>query len=264
MFSLLMKLLDKVAIITGGGKGIGRAIALAFAREGADISLAARSTKELEAVAENIHRLGRKASVNTTDLTKDDQVTSMVEDTLKEFGRIDLLVNNSGIAGPTAHVFDITPEEWDYTFAVNLRGVFLCCRAVVPAMIKRGKGKIINISSVGGKFPMAMRSPYCSTKMGLIGLTRSLASELGRFNINVNAISPSAVEGERMNRVWAAESAVTGLPVDELRKQYVSSAPLRKLVHEEDVAQVAVFLASDDSNMMTGQDINVCGGIAMS
>ena len=180
---LELRLLDKVAIITGGGRGIGRAISSMFASEGADISLAARSTDMMEDVAREIRTVGRKALVNTMDITKVEQVERMVKRTLEDFGRIDILVNNSGIAGPTAYVHEITPEEWDETFNVNLKGAFLCCRAVVPIMIRQGGGRIINIASMTGKRPLPMRTPYCATKMGLIGFTRSLASELGKFNI---------------------------------------------------------------------------------
>lgn len=258
-----MKLLGKVAIITGGGKGIGRAISLMFAHEGADISLAARSTDLMEEVALKIRALGRKALINTTDITKVEQVEMMIKPTYEEFGRIDILVNNAGIAGPTAYVHEITPEEWDETVNVNLKGAFLCCRAVVPIMIKQGGGKIINIASMTGKRPLPMRTPYCATKMGLIGFTRSLASELGKFNINVNAICPGAVEGPRIEMVIRNAARAEKVTEEEVRKRFVSASPLGRMVSAEDVAKLAVFLASDDSSNMTGQDINVTAGVVM-
>ena len=258
-----LKLLDKVAIVTGGGKGIGRAISLMFAQEGADVSLAARSTNLMEEVATEITSLGRKAAVNTTDITEVDQVNEMVKRTYEEFNRIDVLVNNSGIAGPTAYVHEITPEEWDETFNVNLRGAFLCCRAVVPIMIRQRFGRIINIASMTGKRPLPMRTPYCATKMGLIGFTRSLASELGKFNINVNAICPGAVEGRRIERVIKNAAQAEGKTEEEIRRRFVSPSPLERMVTAEDVARVAVFLASDVSRNMTGQDINVTAGVVM-
>jgi NAD(P)-dependent dehydrogenase (short-subunit alcohol dehydrogenase family) len=258
-----MKLLDKVAVITGGGRGIGRAISLTFAREGADVSLAARSTDMMEEVAREIRRLGRRALVNTTDITRLEQVERTVKRTLEEFSRIDILVNNSGIAGPTAYVHEISPEEWDETFNVNLRGAFICCRAVVPIMIRQGGGKIINIASMTGKRPLPMRTPYCATKMGLIGFTRSLASELGSFKINVNAICPGAVEGPRIERVIRNAAAAEGTTEEEVRRRFISTSPLGRMVSAEDVARLAVFLASDDSKNITGQDINVTAGVVM-
>jgi len=260
---LELRLLDKVAIVTGGGRGIGRAISLAFAREGADISLAARSTEAMKEVAHEIATIGRRALFNTMDITKVEQVDAMVKQTYQEFGRIDILVNNSGIAGPTAYVHNITPEEWDETFNVNLRGAFLCCRAVVPIMIEQGHGRIINIASMTGKRPLPMRTPYCATKMGLIGFTRGLALELGKFNINANAICPGAVEGPRIEMVIKNAAKAENISEEEVRKRFLSASPLGRMVSVEDVAKVAVFLASEDSKNMTGQDVNVTAGIVM-
>ena len=258
-----MKLLNKTAIITGGGKGIGRAISLMFAREGANISLAARSTDLMEETSREIMALGRRVLVNTTDITKVEQVERMVKQTLEEFGGIDILVNNAGIAGPTKYVYEITLEEWDETFNVNLRGAFLCCRAVVPLMIRRGGGKIINIASMTGKRPLPMRTPYCATKMGLIGFTRSLASELGKFNINVNTICPGAVEGPRIEMVIRNAAKAERVTEDEVRRRFLSDSPLGRMISAEDVAKLAAFLASDDSKNMTGEDINVTAGVVM-
>ncbi|MEM2111944.1 MAG: SDR family NAD(P)-dependent oxidoreductase [Candidatus Bathyarchaeia archaeon] len=258
-----MRLLGKVAFVTGGGVGIGRAISLMFAREGADVSLAARSIDRMEEVAHEIRAMGRKALVNAMDVTSVEQVDRAVKRTLEEFGRIDILVNNSGIAGPTAPVYEITPEQWDETFNVNLKGAFLCCRAIVPIMIKQRSGKIINIASMTGKRPLPMRTPYCATKMGLIGFTRCLASELGKFNINVNAICPGPVAGSRIESVIKNAAKAEGVSEEEVRNRFLSASPLRRFVSAEDVAKCAVFLASDDATNMTGQDINVTAGIVM-
>ncbi len=258
-----MKLHGKAAIITGGGRGIGRAIALEFAKEGADVSLAARSTERMEEVADKVRSIGRKALVNTTDVTQIEDVEEMVERTFEDFGRIDILINNSGIAGPTAYLHEITPGEWDQTFDVNLKGVFLCCRSVVPIMIRQEGGKIINIASMTGKRPLPMRTPYCATKMGLIGFTRSLASELGKYKINVNAICPGAVEGPRIEMVIKDSARAEGVPEEEVRNRFTSASPLGCMVSYDDVAKLAVFLASDDSNRLTGQDVNVSAGVVM-
>ncbi|MEM2914960.1 MAG: SDR family NAD(P)-dependent oxidoreductase [Candidatus Bathyarchaeia archaeon] len=258
-----MRLLGKVAFVTGGGVGIGRAISLMFAREGADVSLAARSIDRMEEVAHEIRAMGRKALVNAMDVTSVEQVDRAVKRTLEEFGRIDILVNNSGIAGPTAPVYEITPEQWDETFNVNLKGAFLCCRAIVPIMIKQGHGKIINISSTAAKKPVPGRSPYPASKMGLIGFTRALAVELGKFNINVNAICPGPVEGPRIERVIGEVAEKEGVPREVIRQRFLSQSPLNRLISAEDVAKLAVFLASEDSNNVTGQDLNVDAGALM-
>ena len=258
-----LKLLEKTAIITGGGRGIGRAISLMFAQEGANVSLAARSVDLMRETSREITALGRRALVNTTDITGVKQVERMVKRTLKEFGKIDILVNNSGIAGPTKYVYDVTLEEWDETFNVNLRGAFLCCRAVVPLMIRQGGGKIINIASISGKRPLPMRTPYCATKMGLIGFTRSLASELGKFNINVNTICPGDVEGPRIDMVIRNVAKTEKVNENEVRRRFLSNSPLGRMVSAEDVAKLAVFLASDDSRNITGEDINVAAGAVM-
>lgn len=258
-----MRLVGKTAIVTGGGRGIGRVISLMFAREGADVSLAARSTDLMKDACREITALGRNALVNTTDLKKVEQVDRMVERTLNEFGHIDILVNNSGIAGPTRYLHEISVDEWDETFNVNLRGAFLCCRAVVPIMISQGGGRIINIASMTGKRPLPMRTPYCATKMGLIGFTRSLASELGTFNINVNAICPGAVEGPRIEMVIRNAAKAEEKTEDEIKEEFLSPSPLRRMVRAEDIARMAVFLASNDSINITGQDINVTAGVVM-
>ena len=258
-----MKLQKKVAFITGGGVGIGKAISLMFADEGADISLAAKSTNQMDEVANKIRTMGRKALVNTMDIKSVTQVDEAVNETLRKFGRIDILVNNSGIAGPTAPIYEITPEQWDEIFAVNLRGAFLCCRAIVPAMMKQGRGKIINISSTAAKKPLANRTPYPSTKMGLIGLTRGLAVELGKFGINVNAICPGPVGGPRIEMVIDQVAEKEGVPRDIIRQRFLSQSPLNTMISVDDVAKLAVFLASEDSNNITGQDLNVDAGALM-
>lgn len=258
-----MRLYNNTAIVTGGGKGIGKAIAILFAREGANLSLAARSTDLMMEVSRKIEGLGRTCLVNTTDIREITQVEKMVKSTLDEFGRIDILVNNSGIAGPTKYVHEITPEEWDDTFNVNLRGVFLLCRAVVPIMIEQGGGRIINISSISGKNPLPRRTPYCATKMGLIGFTRSLASELGKFNINVNAICPGPVEGSRIGRVIRSMAKAEGVAEEAVKKTILSTTRLGRMVTAEDVAILAVYLAAEDSKNITGQDINVSAGFIM-
>lgn len=258
-----MKLENRVAFITGGGVGIGKAISLMFAHEGAHVSLAAKSTNQMEDVAREIRALDRKALVNTMDITSVEQVNHAAKDTINEFGKIDILVNNSGIAGPTVPIYEVTPEQWDEIFAVNLRGAFLCCRAIVPTMIEHRYGKIVNISSTAAKKPLANRSPYPATKMGLIGFTRGLAVELGKFGITANAICPGPVAGPRIEMVCDQVAAKEGVPRDVVKQRFLSQSSLNCLISADDVAKLAVFLASEDSINITGQDINVDAGALM-
>ncbi len=170
-----MKLKDKAAIVTGAGRGIGRAIAIEFAREGAAVSLVQRGEEELKQVAGEINAIGGKCQILALSVAREDHVEQIVQKTVDKYGTVDILVNNAGIAGPTALAIDITPEQWNETLAINLTGPWLLSRAALKIMMPRKSGKIINVSSVAGKLALARRTPYCSTKGGLIGLTRSLA-----------------------------------------------------------------------------------------
>ncbi len=193
-----MLLTNKIAVITGGARGIGRVIALACAQEGADIVLAARSLNTLQETQAEIEALGRKVLAVPTDITSEESVRDLAEQTLAHFGRVDILINNSGITGPTAPLWEISLAEWEETFAVNVTGGFLCCRAFLPSMIERRAGSIIFISSMTGKRPLYGRSPYAAGKLALVGLARTLAWETGPYGIRVNVISPGPVEGERV------------------------------------------------------------------
>ncbi|MCX8021307.1 MAG: SDR family oxidoreductase [Syntrophorhabdaceae bacterium] len=258
----MMRLKEKVAIVTGGGKGIGKAIALAFAEEGAKVVVAARTLPKLEETVEEIKRLGGQAKAIQTDVKEEKQVERMVSETVDTFGRIDILVNNSGIGGPTARVVDMNLDEWNEVIALDLTGSMLCCKHVLKYMIPRKSGNIINIGAEGGRagdgragYPM--RSPYCCAKMGVIGLTETLSIEVGEFNIRVNAISPAAVRGERIINVVKGRAQATGVPFEELMAKIVQNYSLGRMTEEREVASVAVFLASDESSAITGQTI-VC------
>jgi NAD(P)-dependent dehydrogenase (short-subunit alcohol dehydrogenase family) len=258
-----MRLEGKTAIITGGGYGIGKAIATAFAREGADVALAARSVGRMEETAEEIRGLGRRALVCSTDVMVDDQVKAMVEATLSEFEKVDILVNNSGIDGPTCPVVEMDPKEWRETLDVNLTGAFLCSREVLKHMIPRKSGNIINIGSVAGRMAYSFRTPYAASKWGMIGFSHSMAMEVGEHNIRVNVLMPGATEGERLERVFENRAKVTGSTYDEVKKFFVEQFAMRRTVKPEEVASAVVFLASDESSGMTGQAFNVCGGMHM-
>ena len=258
-----MKLEDRVAIVTGGGRAIGRQIALRLAREGASLVLASPEPDELDATVAEIQALGRNAVAVVTDVSVESQVQAMAARTLEAFGRIDILVNNAGIIGPTAGVPDVERGDWDEVLAVNLTGVFLCCKAVLPDMIARRSGKIINISSIAGKMGYALRSPYAVSKWGVIGLTLTLAKENGEHNIQVNAICPGPVEGARMDAVFERRAAELGRTVEEVKREYVQTTVLNRLIPAEDVAAMVAFLASDESNTITGQALDVSAGYGL-
>ncbi len=255
-----MRLKDKVAIITGGGRGLGRGIALRFAQEGAAVVLADRDAAASRQTAEEIKALGgRRVLALAVDVSRKAQVRRMVDETVGHFGGVDILVNNAGIS-KVIPFLEATEEDWDRIMAVNLKGAFLCCQAVLPIMVKRGRGKIINMSSQSGKTGNSWYAAYCASKFGLIGLTQSLAAEFAPQGITVNAICPGVI----FTPLWEEQ-----LP-DYARKKNLSPAqvksylekriPLGRLGRVEDVANLAVFLASDEADYMTGQALNVTGG----
>jgi NAD(P)-dependent dehydrogenase (short-subunit alcohol dehydrogenase family) len=258
-----MKLKDQTAIVTGAGRGIGRVIALALAREGADVLVCGRHEETLKQTAAEIQQLDRRALAIVCDVSQETEIDTMVQSSLREFGRVGVLVNNAGIAGPTAPLTRVTKKDWDETIAVNLTSAFLCARAVLPGMIERRSGKIINISSVAGRMAYALRGPYAVSKWGMIGLTRTLAQEFGSHNIQVNAILPGPTAGERMQAVIDQRSRELGLKAAEVEKLYVEGTALKRLVDPQHVAAMAVFLASSDGDSITGQAIDVTAGYAI-
>jgi NAD(P)-dependent dehydrogenase (short-subunit alcohol dehydrogenase family) len=258
-----MLLKEKIAVITGAGRGIGRAIALAYVQEGARVVLAARSVEALQETQAEIARLGGTGIVLPTDISDPDAIEALVTQTLAHYGRIDILVNNSGIGGPSAPLWEIAPSEWEETFKVNVTGTYLCCRAFLPHMIKQRAGCIVIIGSMTGKRPLLNRTPYAASKMALVGLARTLAWETGAYNIRVNVISPGPVEGKRIEWVIRTQAEAKGISVDEARQQFTSGSPLGKLVAASDVADAAVFLASDKAKAITGEDLNVSAGNVM-
>jgi len=255
-----MELKGKVAIVTGGGQGIGKAIALAYAREGADVALAARNREKIEAVARQVSEMGRPAFGVPADVSKRGDVESMVAQTMERFGKIDILVNNVGIAGPTAAVIDMKEEEWDEVMAVNLKGTMLCSQAVLKHMIPKKSGRIINLSSLGGIRGYPRRSPYGVSKPWINSFTQTLAVEAGPYNIYVNAISPGPVLGDRLTMIFERQAKATGVSPKEIEEGIRKKSPLGKIVTEAEVAELAVFLASDRSSGITGQIINITAG----
>ena len=258
-----MLLQDKVAVITGAGRGIGRAIAQAYAREGAHLVLAARDVAALEETRALVAEHQRDVLVQELDLREEESVRAMAEQALVHFGHVDILVNNSGIAGPTAPLWKVAPHEWRETLDVDLTGPYLCCHALLPSMLARRSGSILMIGSITGKRPLAGRTPYAAAKLGLVGLVRTLAWELGPHNIRVNLISPGPVEGERIERVMRDMANAQGISTAEAQRLFLRDAPLARMVPPTDIANAAVFLASDLSGSTTGEDFNSSAGIAM-
>ena len=259
-----MKTLDgRVAIVTGGGEGIGRAIAIALAQAGARVAVAARRREPIDAVETEIRASGGTALAVQADVTREAEVSAMVATTRARLGPIDILVNNAGIAGPTANAEDISAADWEDVHRVNLVGPFLCCRAVIPEMKERRRGRVIHIGSISGKRPLAQRTPYCASKLGLVGFARTLATELGPYDVTVNTVSPGATAGERIERVIASAASAQGKTVAEVSKAFLASTPLGRFVQPEDTARVVVFLASDAAANITGEDINVAAGLWM-
>jgi len=253
----------RTAVVTGASQGVGRVIAERFAREGARVVLAARSRERLDETAARIAAAGGSALVAPVDLRSAEDVGRLAERVHDEVGTVDTIVANSGIAGPTAELWKIDPEEWEETIAVNLTGTFLLCRALLPAMVDRGSGSVVVIGSTTGKRPLWGRTPYAASKLGLVGLVRTLAVELGPSGVRVNLISPGGVEGPRVDAVIHEQARAVGTSYQAVYDDYVKEVPLRRLVTADEIASAAVFLASDASAAITGEDLNVSGGVAM-
>ncbi|HEX2268184.1 MAG TPA: 3-oxoacyl-ACP reductase family protein [Pyrinomonadaceae bacterium] len=249
----LLSLEGRVAIVTGAAKNIGKQIAVELARAGARVVIADIQTAAARKVAEQINSANGQALAIETDVSDAEQIQSLVSATVKEFGRVDILVNNAALLGPRTALEDLSLDQWDRMQQVNLRSAFLAAQAVVPQMKRRRKGKIINISSVVFWVGMMNTSDYSASKGGLIGLTRALARELGAYNINVNAITPGAVKTPEERKVARQED------VDRI----VEAQCLKRRVLPHDIARAALFLASDLSDAITGQTLNVDGGWVM-
>ena len=256
-----MKLQDKVALITGGGKGIGRATALLFALEGAKVVVNGTDKAAIDGVTQEINESGGQAIAYQADIADEGLVKAMIETTLKQFGKIDILVNNSGVAGPTASVVNVTREDWDRTLAINLTGAMLCAKFALPNMIERQSGTIINITSVAGLGGYALRSPYCASKWAMIGLSKTLALEVGQYGITSNAIAPGPVRGPRIEGVIRNRAQEMGRSFEEVEREYMGMTTLKRMVENEDIAAMALFLASDEGRNITGEVINISSGM---
>lgn len=247
---------DKIALITGGGRGIGRAIAMALAREGVRIAVAARTSEQVEQVAGEI---GNGAIAVTCDVSDPESVVRMFADVRERLGEVDILVNNAGIA-ESATLVTTTDELWHRHLAINLSGTFYCTRAALPAMLKRNWGRVINVASIAAKTGAPYIAAYSASKHGVLGLTRSVALEVAAKGITVNAICPGYVDTDMVTRGVEKITAVTGRSAEEARHSLEQMSPQNRLVTGEEVAAVALLLASDEGRGINGQGINIDGG----
>ena len=257
-----MRLVGKSAIVTGAGRGIGKAIALMFAREGADVLVPDLDPKTSEQTAREIQALGRKGVAMQMDLTRIADIQRMVDTTMKEFGKIDILVNNAGIT-IVRDPLQVSETDWDRTLNLNLKAVFFCSQAVAREMVKRKRGVILNASSISGRAGKPKLVDYCASKFGVIGVTQSLALALAKDGIRVNAVAPGIVDTDMWVEIDRAFAEMENKPIGAHKQSRVALIPLGRIETPEDVAKVYTFLASDEAAYITGQTVNVCGGLQL-
>lgn len=258
-----MKLQGKIALVTGGGRGIGRTIALTFAGEGADVAVTARTQAEITAVAAEVSALGRQAYAVPCDVTEKDSVERMTATVLEHFGRVDLLVNNAG-TGRSAPFFKTDLAMWNHMFALNATSMYLVTQAVVKGMLDRKYGRVINIVSTAGKIPFRYCTAYVASKHAALGFTRALALELAGSGVTVNAICPGWVGSTGLFEETIANIVqTTGRDATAAVKALADMSPLKRVMEPAEIAHVALMLASDEAGGITGQGINVCGGTVM-
>jgi NAD(P)-dependent dehydrogenase (short-subunit alcohol dehydrogenase family) len=251
-----------VAVVTGASRGIGRAITVALAAAGFAVAASARDRASLADTVAEAGQAGGMVVPVACDIRDEASVTALAE-RAAEIGPVHTVIANAGIAGPTAPLHEITLADWRETIATDLDGVFLTFRAFIPAMIGRRDGSLVAISSITGKRPLHGRTPYAAAKMGVIGLVRTLATELGPHNVRVNAICPGLVAGPRIEQVLRRQAAVRGITEEAVRAEATGLSPLRRMVRPEEVAAACVYLASLGSAAITGEDLNVTAGVVM-
>jgi len=240
-------------LVTAGGAGIGRVIAQTFADHGARVHVCDIDGEALKVLPKEMTR-------TVADVAKLAEVDRLFSDVERKLGGLDVLVNNAGIAGPTARVEDIRPEDWDRCIAVDLNGMFYCTRKAMPMIKAAGGGSIINLSSAAGRLAFPMRTPYSAAKWAVVGFTQSLAAEAGPEKVRVNCIQPGVVEGERIERVIEAKAKGLGVDKEEVRRRLLEGVSMHTTVTAQDIANMALFLASDAGRHISGQALSVCGG----
>jgi ketoreductase len=255
----------KVALVTGASRGIGRAIAEAYLEEGARVALCARSSADLEALAESWNRKDRRAIALRCDVTSRDEVARAFDEVEKSWGKLHILVNNAGISGrtPLDSAGAASDELWDRILETNLKGSYLVTRHALPLM-SSGGGRIVNMSSVLGRFGVPGYAAYCTAKHGIIGFTRALALELAPRGITVNALCPGWVETDMADQGIRETAAVLGISPEEFREQAIAGVPLKRFIDPPEIAKLVLYLTSDDASAVTGQAYNICGGQVMS
>jgi NAD(P)-dependent dehydrogenase (short-subunit alcohol dehydrogenase family) len=256
---LTVELNDMRAVVTAGGSGIGRTIAEAFLARGARVCVCDVSADAIDSVRSQLPHVQADV-VNVADA---DAVANWFRTIESRLGGLDVLVNNAGIAGPTARIEDVTDEALEDTLNINVSSQFYCARHAVPMLKAAGGGSIINLSSIAGRLGFTMRSPYSASKWAVIGFTKSLAVELGEHNVRVNAILPGHVASERFERVVKAKAEALGLSFEDMRRQYLDAVSLKRNVSMSDIANMALYLASPFGASITGQAISVCGDAQM-
>jgi NAD(P)-dependent dehydrogenase (short-subunit alcohol dehydrogenase family) len=244
----------RTAVVTGAGNGLGQAIAGELVAVGARVILVGRRAETLEKTASSVAGSTR---VEVCDVSDSDDVARLAAEVAKE--NISILVNNAGVAGPTRPIVDIEPAEWEEVFAINVRGVYLMCRALLPKMLEAGRGDVINIASVSGKRPLVNRTPYVASKAAVIALTATLAFEVGPQGVSVNSLSPGPVRGERMSTNFQRTASLTGVTVEQAEAEFVSRAALRRMVSEDEVAQAVLAMLQMPG--LCGADIDLSAGM---
>jgi len=258
-----MRFSDRVAVITGGGGGIGRAISLNLGREGATVVAADIDPQTAEETARLVIRDGGQALAIEVDITRKQSVQALVAEVLRAYGKVDILVNNAGIDIKGA-VVDLEESSWDKILDINLKGMFLVTQAVLPFMIAIRYGRIVNMSSMLGRTGKAYSSPYCASKFGVIGFSQAVALEVGKFGITVNVVCPGPVDTEMIRQSIAQSAQLQGVTCEEfLQTYFINQTPLGRIAQPTDVAHAVVFLVSDEAAFITGSALNVSGGREM-
>lgn len=245
-------LLGKISIVTGGAMGIGREIVLKLARDGSDVAIVDIEKEPAQEVVKEIQAMGRKSLFFEADVARWDQVKAMVDAVLKDFRGVDILINNAGIVGPVVPVWEYGVEDWDRVMEINMKGIFLCCKAVMPFMLKQKSGRVVNIASIAGKEGNPRMSAYSSSKAAVIAFTKSLAKEVAQQNIVVNCITPALIE-TRMMEIMGSEQ----------REFLLAKIPMGRFGKPSEVAALVRFLVSDECSFSTGQCYDISGGRAV-